>query len=89
MRTWNKRATQGALIRLDQTGMIRRFRVRKNKSEDSWATCIEVLRKPQEEDVSNLGFRRQSAMVDDNVDELVDGDGDGDVLMRDLEVSRH
>lgn len=86
MRTWNKRATQGALIRLDQTGMIKRFRVRKKHSEDSWATCIEVLREPRDEDVSNLGFRRQATAMDESIDELLDEDVDGETLMRDLEV---
>ncbi|CAO2655378.1 Nn.00g104420.m01.CDS01 [Neocucurbitaria sp. VM-36] len=86
MTTWNKRATQGALIRLDQTGMIKRFRVRKKHSEDSWATCIQVLREPREEDVNNLGFRRQNTAMDETVDELLDEDVDGDTLMRDLEV---
>ncbi|KAF1847197.1 uncharacterized protein K460DRAFT_363304 [Cucurbitaria berberidis CBS 394.84] len=86
MTTWNKRATQGALIRLDQTGMIKRFRVRKKHSEDSWATCIQVLREPRDEDVNNLGFRRQPTTIDETVDELLDEDVDGDTLMRDLEV---
>ncbi|KAH7377781.1 hypothetical protein BKA66DRAFT_467206 [Pyrenochaeta sp. MPI-SDFR-AT-0127] len=86
MRTWNKRATQGALIRLDQTGMIKRFRVRKKHHEDSWATCVQILREPRDEDVSNLGFRRQATAIDETVDELLDEDVDGDTLMRDLEV---
>ncbi|KAL6702848.1 hypothetical protein ACN47E_000875 [Coniothyrium glycines] len=86
MSTWNKRATQGALVRLDQSGMIKRFRVRKKKTEDTWITCIQVLREPQEEDVNNLGFRRQLNVTDDTNDELLDDDGDNDTLMRDLEV---
>lgn len=88
MKTWNKRATQGALIRLAQTGMVKRFRVRKTKSEDSWITCIEVLREPRAEDVSNLGFRRQVTTEDDEDagGELLDDDADGDALMRDLVV---
>jgi hypothetical protein len=85
MRTWNKRAVQGALIRLDQSGMIKRFRVRKKKTEDSWVICIQVQREPRAEDLENLGFRRQAAIVD-TTDELLQDDGDGDTLMRDLEI---
>jgi len=86
MRTWNKRATQGALIRLDQTGMIKRLSVRKKKTGENWLTCIRVLRKPQEEDIMNLGFKRQAATNGDTVDDLLDEDVDGDSLIRDLEA---
>ncbi|KAF2825573.1 hypothetical protein CC86DRAFT_324045 [Ophiobolus disseminans] len=85
MRTWNKRAVQGALIRLDQTGMIKRFRIRKNKTEDSWTICIRVLREPRPEDIDNLGFKRQTHIVD-AVEEQLQDDVDGDTFMRDLEV---
>lgn len=85
MQTWNKRAVQGALIRLDQTGMIKRFRVRKNKTEDSWVICIQVLREPRPEDIENLGFKRTAAITD-TTDELLHDDVDGDTFMRDLEV---
>jgi hypothetical protein len=85
MRTWNKRAVQGALIRLDQSGMIRRFRIRKQKAEESWINCIQIQREPRAEDLDNLGFRRQAAIVD-TTDELPQDDVDGDTLMRDLEV---
>jgi hypothetical protein len=85
MRTWNKRAVQGALIRLDQSGMIKRFRVRKKRTEDSWVICIQVQREPRAEDLENLGFRRQAAIAD-TTDELLQDDVDGDALMRDLEV---
>lgn len=85
MRTWNKRAVQGALIRLDQSGMIKRFRVRKREDVDFWVICIEIQREPRPEDVENLGFKRQVALTD-NADELLQDDGDGDTLMRDLEV---
>ncbi|KAF1837782.1 hypothetical protein BDW02DRAFT_97278 [Decorospora gaudefroyi] len=86
MEAWNKRATQGALIRLDQSGMIKRCRVRKKKSIDTWITCIQVLREPRDEDLKNLGFRRTANVVDEAVNELLDEDVDGDTLMRDLEV---
>lgn len=85
MRTWNKRAVQGTLIRLDQSGMIKRFRVRRKKSEDSWVICFQVLREPRSEDYENLGFRRQAAITD-TTDELLQDDGGGDTLMRDLEI---
>lgn len=85
MSTWNKRAVQGALIRLDQTGMVKRFRARRKDAEDNWLTCIEVLREPRPEDHDNLKFRRQAAM-DEAADEQSDEDVDGDTLMRDLEV---
>jgi hypothetical protein len=85
MRTWNKRAVQGALIRLDQSGMIRRFRLRKKKTDDAWILCIQIQREPRAEDLENLGFRRQ-APITDAAEELLHGDGDGDTLMRDLEV---
>jgi hypothetical protein len=85
MRTWNKRAVQGALIRLDQSGMIRRFRLRKKKTDDAWILCIQIQREPRAEDLENLGFRRQ-APITDAAEELLHEDGDGDTLMRDLEV---
>lgn len=85
MSTWNKRAVQGALIRLDQTGMVKRFRARRKHAEDNWLTCIEVLREPRPEDHDNLKFRRQAA-VEEAADEQSDEDVDGDTLMRDLEV---
>ncbi|KAF1938961.1 hypothetical protein EJ02DRAFT_436720 [Clathrospora elynae] len=86
MTSWHKRATQGALIRLDQSGMIKRFRVRKNQSINSWTTCIQVLREPRDEDRKNLGFRRQLPAHDETTEELLDEHVDGDTLMRDLEV---
>ncbi|KZM18872.1 DNA binding [Ascochyta rabiei] len=85
MSTWNKRAVQGALIRLDQTGMVKRFRARRKDAEDNWLTCIEVLREPRPEDHDNLKFRRQATM-EEAADEQSDEDVDGDTLMRDLEV---
>lgn len=85
MSTWNKRAVQGALIRLNQTGMIKRFRARRKDSEDTWLTCIEVIREPLPEDHDNLKFRRQVALEEVD-DEPSDEDGDGDTMMRDLEV---
>ncbi|XPS92777.1 hypothetical protein M3J09_002157 [Ascochyta lentis] len=85
MSTWNKRAVQGALIRLDQTGMVKRFRARRKDAEDNWLTCIEVLREPRPEDHDNLKFRRQATM-DEAAEEHSDEEVDGDTLMRDLEV---
>ena len=85
METWNKRATQGALIRLDQSGMIKRRRVRKKNTGDAWITCIQVLRAPHEEDLKNLGFRRTAEIGDDSISELPDGNMDDEALMRDLE----
>jgi hypothetical protein len=85
MSAWNKRATQGALIRLDQSGMIKRRRVRKNKSEDAWITCIQVLRAPGEEDLKNLGFRRTINPGDGSATEPLDGSDDGDDILKDLE----
>ncbi|KAJ8107635.1 hypothetical protein OPT61_g8728 [Boeremia exigua] len=85
MSTWNKRAVQGALIRLDQTGMVKRFRARRKDAEEDWLTCIEVLREPRPEDHENLKFRRQVA-VDEADEEQSDEDVDADTMMRDLEV---
>ncbi|KAH7067638.1 hypothetical protein BKA63DRAFT_522548 [Paraphoma chrysanthemicola] len=85
IRTWNKRAVQGCLIRLDQSGLIKRFRVRKKETEDSWVICVQVQREPRPEDLENLGFRRQANIVDTS-HELLQDDGDGDTLMRDLEL---
>ncbi|KAI4954187.1 hypothetical protein J4E91_001897 [Alternaria rosae] len=84
MSSWNKRATQGALIRLDQTGMIKRRRIRKKKSADAWITCIQVMRAPQDEDLRNLGFRRTAPITTDSKGELRDEDVDGDSLLNDL-----
>lgn len=85
MSTWNKRAVQGALIRLDQTGMVKRFRARRKDADENWLTCIEVLREPRPEDHENLKFRRQAA-IEEADDEQSDEDIDGETLMRDLEV---
>lgn len=85
MSAWNKRATQGALIRLDQSGMIKRRRIRKQKSEDAWITCIQVLRAPREEDLKNLGFRRTINPADGSGAEPLDESADGDDIMKDLE----
>ncbi|KAL5115517.1 hypothetical protein ACEQ8H_006580 [Pleosporales sp. CAS-2024a] len=85
MQTWNKRAVAGALVRLDQSGMIRRFQIRKNKAKDVWVTCIQIQREPRPEDLENLGFRRQ-APVADTTDELIQNDMDGDTFMRNFEV---
>lgn len=85
MSTWNKRAVQGALIRLDQTGMVKRFRARRKDAEDNWLTCIEVLREPRPQDHDNLKFRRQATM-EETADEQLDEDEDGETMMRDLEV---
>ncbi|CAN9231811.1 unnamed protein product [Alternaria alternata] len=86
MSRWNKRATQGALIRLDQSGMIKRRRVLKKASSDKWITCIQVLREPQEEDLKNLGFRRVADLPNDSVDELPDEDINGESLLKDLDA---
>ena len=83
--TWNKRAVHGALIRLDQSGMIRRFQIRKQKSRDLWVTCIQIQREPRPEDLENLGFRRQAPITDTTGEQLQDDD-DGETFMRDLEV---
>ncbi|KAF2995726.1 hypothetical protein E8E13_004667 [Curvularia kusanoi] len=85
MTTWNKRAVQGALIRLDQSGMIKRFRARRKDSEDNWLTCIEVLREPRPEDHDNLKFRRHAAQ-DEVEDDQSDEEIDGDTMMKNLEV---
>ncbi|KAJ6278927.1 hypothetical protein J3E71DRAFT_203972 [Bipolaris maydis] len=85
MSAWNKRATQGALIRLDQSGMIKRRRIRKQKSEDAWITCIQVMRAPREEDLKNLGFRRTINPADGSGAEPLDESADGDDIMKDLE----
>ncbi|KAH4897953.1 hypothetical protein HBI80_188130 [Parastagonospora nodorum] len=83
--TWNKRAVHGALIRLDQSGMIRRFQIRKQKSRDLWVTCIQIQREPRPEDLENLGFRRQAPIADTTGEQLQEDD-DGETFMRDLEV---
>lgn len=83
--TWNKRAVHGALIRLDQSGMIRRFQIRKQKSRDLWVTCIQIQREPRPEDLENLGFRRQAPIAHTPGEHLQDDD-DGETFMRDLEV---
>lgn len=76
---------QGALIRLDQSGMIKRFRARRQDSEDNWLTCIEVLREPRPEDHDNLKFRRQVAF-NETGEEQSDEEIDGDTMMKELEV---
>lgn len=86
MSTWNKRAVQGALIRLDQTGMIKRFQAKKKGTENDWITCIQAMREPREEDFVNLGFRGRQTAADEPTDEQLDEDVDGDTLMRDLDV---
>ncbi|RAR07213.1 tfiiic transcription initiation factor complex subunits protein [Stemphylium lycopersici] len=86
MSSWNKRATQGALIRLDQSGMIKRRRIRKKKTGDAWITCIQVMRAPRDEDLKNLGFRRTADLTDGSNTEPLDEDADGDSVMKDLEV---
>jgi hypothetical protein len=83
--TWNKRAVQGALIRLNQSGMIKRFRARRQDSEDNWLTCIEVLREPRPEDHDNLKFRRQ-VTFDEAEEGQSDEEIDGGTTMKDLEV---
>ena len=85
MSTWNKRATQGALIRLDQSGMIKRRRIRKKQSTDAWVTCIQVLRAPTDEDMKNLGFRRTATLADESAAEPLDDNADGDSVMKDFE----
>ncbi|USP81947.1 hypothetical protein yc1106_09221 [Curvularia clavata] len=85
MSAWNKRATQGALIRLDQSGMIKRRRIRKKTSDDAWITCIQVLRAPREEDLKNLGFRRTINPGDEFATDPLDESADGDSIMKDLE----
>ena len=77
---------QGALIRLDQSGMIKRFRARRQDSEDNWLTCIEVLREPRPEDHDNLKFRRQVAFNEAEEDQS-DEEIDDDTTMKDLEVA--
>ncbi|KAG9191099.1 hypothetical protein G6011_09187 [Alternaria panax] len=86
MNRWNKRATQGALIRLDQSGMIKRRRVLKKASSDKWVTCIQVLREPREEDLKNLGFRRVADLSNDSVEELPNEDINGELLLKDLDA---
>ncbi|KAF2126418.1 hypothetical protein P153DRAFT_388460 [Dothidotthia symphoricarpi CBS 119687] len=86
MATWNKRAVQGALIRLNQTGFIKRFQAHKKGTENDWIICIQVLREPREEDFVNLGFRGRQTVIDEPTDEQLDEDIDGDTLMRDLDV---
>ncbi|ORY03208.1 hypothetical protein BCR34DRAFT_72607 [Clohesyomyces aquaticus] len=85
MKAWNKRATGSALIRLEESGLLRRFRARRKGSGDVWLICISALREPTEDDIKNLYFKRKNDRIRPTTN-ILEEDEDGDDIMRDLEL---
>lgn len=58
---WNGRAVRGALIRLEQTGYLRRFTMEKKRWDPQLKSnhfiCVQRLREPNENDLNNLKFK--------------------------------
>ncbi|KAJ4356714.1 uncharacterized protein N0V89_004750 [Didymosphaeria variabile] len=88
---WNGRAVRGALIRLEQTGYLRRFSVEKRRKDPRLKSnhfiCIQRLRDPIEDDIKNLKFKRMAgASASDAVEEVPPEDENaGDGSMQELE----
>lgn len=75
MERWNGRAVRGALVRLEQTGYLRRFIVEKqardSRIQSNHFICIQRLREPLQEDIQNLRFKRVAGA---NVADAIDGE---------------
>jgi hypothetical protein len=90
---WNGRAVRGALIRLEQTGYLRRFTVERTSNDPRLVSnqnhfiCVQRLREPIEDDIKNLKFKRMagSSAADAAEEELLDAENAGDGSMQDLE----
>ncbi|KAK7192050.1 hypothetical protein DPSP01_003916 [Paraphaeosphaeria sporulosa] len=88
---WNGRAVRGALIRLEQTGYLRRFTVEKQSRDSHLMSnhfiCIQRLREPLEDDIQNLKFKRiaGSTAADAVDEEPVEIETTADGSMQDLE----
>src|SRR5262245_48854966 len=89
MQKWNGRAVRGAILRLEQTGFVKRVRARKKglrESHDKWLVCVKLLRDPIDEDFKNLGFRKVVPEVGQPEPDIFDDDDYGDALDRDVEL---
>lgn len=87
VQSWNRRAVRGAIIRLEQTGFIKRVRALKKGSTDRWLVCVKLLREPADDDIKNLGFRRVVPETEHAEDEpLDDDDVEAESFMRDMEI---
>ncbi|KAL5440139.1 hypothetical protein PMIN07_003699 [Paraphaeosphaeria minitans] len=88
---WNGRAVRGALIRLEQTGYLRRFTVEKQSRHSLLMSnhfiCIQRLREPLEDDIQNLKFKRiaGSTAADAVDEEPLEADNVADGSMQELE----
>lgn len=83
---WNGRAVRGAIVRLEQTGMLKRVRAHKKGARENWLVCVKLLREPNDEDIKNLKFRSQVAEEEPAEEPLLEEDAEGDALMRDIEL---
>ncbi|KAF2205668.1 hypothetical protein GQ43DRAFT_477160 [Delitschia confertaspora ATCC 74209] len=85
---FNSKTISRTLRRLEDTGFIARVKARQKGSKETYLLCIKLLRPPNEEDLKAIGFRRKTAPlneVDDRANTL-EGDPDGEDVMRDLEL---
>ncbi|KAF2438457.1 hypothetical protein P171DRAFT_477338 [Karstenula rhodostoma CBS 690.94] len=88
---WNGRAVRGALIRLEQTGYLRRFTVEKQSRDSHLLSnqfiCVQRLREPMEDDLNNLKFKRiaESSAADAADEEPLEVEKAGEGSMQELE----
>ena len=87
VQNWNGRAVRGAIVRLEQTGFVKRVRARKKGTKDKWLVCIKLLREPNADDLRNLKFRRAVPDLDQPDDEPLEEDAEGDAFMRDVDLT--
>lgn len=91
MERWNGRAVRGALVRLEQTGYLRRFTVEKQSREShllsNYFVCVQRLREPIEDDINNLKFKRiaGSGAADAVDEESLEAENAADGSMQELE----
>ncbi|KAF2466071.1 uncharacterized protein BDR25DRAFT_345687 [Lindgomyces ingoldianus] len=85
MKLWNQRAIRNAVIRLAESGFLRRVRARRRGSRDTWLVCLSALREPNEDDIKNLHFKRRNESTR-SMNNILEEDEDSDDIMRDLEL---
>ncbi|KAF2260160.1 hypothetical protein CC78DRAFT_620456 [Lojkania enalia] len=85
---WNGRAVRTSLLRLEETGFIKRLRARKTGSSCDWIVCIRLERAPNEIDIKNLNNRRRnhSALHSEPTEPILEEDDEGDSLYRDVDL---
>ncbi|KAF1994359.1 hypothetical protein P154DRAFT_527154 [Amniculicola lignicola CBS 123094] len=82
---WPARTIRSTIVRLEESGLLKRVRARRKGSTEKWSTCIKLLREPNDADMKIMRFRRKQAQ-NEPPERVLEEDEDGDEAMRDMEL---